>query len=147
MDPAILLLLLRLLGAALLLSFLGVIAWLIYQDMRATTSLLVERQRSYGTLRVMAADGSDAPAEERLYPLAPVTSIGRAVSNTVILDDDYASSEHALLMLRGQQWWLEDLNSRNGTLLNDVPLHEATVVSPGDIITIGSTHLKIEPAF
>jgi pSer/pThr/pTyr-binding forkhead associated (FHA) protein len=50
-------------------------------------------------------------------------------------------------MLRGQQWWLEDLNSRNGTLLNDVPLHEATVVSPGDIITIGSTHLKIEPAF
>jgi pSer/pThr/pTyr-binding forkhead associated (FHA) protein len=36
------------------------------------------------------------------------------------------------------------LGSRNGTLLNDLPLKEAAVITTGDIITIGSTQLKVE---
>lgn len=144
MTPDIVLLLLRLLSAALLLLFLATIAWLVYQDMRTVRLALADRKRNYGTLRVIAADG-DRRLPEREFPLSPVTSIGRAPSNTVVLEDDYVSSEHALLMLRGQQWWLEDLNSRNGTLLNGSALSEATVISPGDVITIGNTTLKIEP--
>ena len=78
------------------------------------------------------------------YALRPVTSIGRASNNTVMLDDHYASNEHALITLRGGHWWVEDLGSRNGMLLNDLPLQDATVISSGDIITIGSTKLKIQ---
>jgi pSer/pThr/pTyr-binding forkhead associated (FHA) protein len=50
-----------------------------------------------------------------------------------------------LLSLRGSQWWLEDLNSRNGTLLNDSPLETPTVVTMGDVVTIGNTQFKLEP--
>ncbi|MCB0017952.1 MAG: FHA domain-containing protein, partial [Anaerolineales bacterium] len=42
------------------------------------------------------------------------------------------------------QWLLEDLDSRNGTLLNQINVHEPTVVSSGDIIMIGDTKLKVE---
>nr|MBP6804905.1 FHA domain-containing protein [Chloroflexota bacterium] len=40
--------------------------------------------------------------------------------------------------------WLEDLGSRNGTLLNGAPLVETAVISAGDVITIGGTDLKVE---
>lgn len=144
MTPDIVLLVLRLLSAGLLLLFLGTIAWLVLKDIRTVRAALAERRRTFGTLRVIGADG-DQSLQDAQFPLSPVTSIGRAPSNTVVLEDDYVSGEHALLMLRGQQWWLEDLNSRNGTLLNGTALSEATVISPGDVITIGNTRLKIEP--
>lgn len=142
MEPALLLFLLRLLAAALLLAFLGAIGWLMFQDIQIARALLTERERTHGVLRVLV----DENGHEITYPLLPVTSVGRAPSNTVMLEDEYASGEHALVMLRGRQWWLEDLNSRNGTLLNGEPLDEMTMISPGDIVTIGSTRLKIEPA-
>jgi hypothetical protein len=143
MTPAVFLFILRLLSAALLIAFLAAIAWLILQDLRATRAALADRRRHFGSLKLIRLDG-EGPDVERLFPLAPVTSIGRAASNTIVLEDDYVSNEHALLMLRGQQWWLEDLNSRNGTLLNGNRLLEPTVISPGDVITIGNTQLKIE---
>jgi hypothetical protein len=138
-----LLLILRLLSAALLLAFLALIAWLIYQDLRVTAALLSDRQRHHGYLRILAAASPLLQAGAR-YPLRAVTTIGRAPSNTIVIDDHYASAEHALISLRGRHWWLEDLGSRNGTLLNDAPLDGAAVISAGDIITIGDAHFKIE---
>ncbi|MCI0399386.1 MAG: FHA domain-containing protein, partial [Chloroflexi bacterium] len=114
MDPALTLFILRLASAALLLLFLATIGWLIYKDMRLTAAELAARQRQHGALRVLA-DGA-APESSETFPLLPVTSIGRAPGNTLVLDDSYASNEHALISLRGNQWWLEDLGSRNGTL-------------------------------
>lgn len=143
MSPDLILLLLRLASAFLLLAFLGVIGWLIYRDMQVTAAAITEQTQHRGSLRVIA-DDADASSVGTLYPLLPVTSIGRAATNAIVLADSYASSEHALLMRRGGQWWLEDLGSRNGTLLNGMRLEEAAVVSVGDVITIGSTKLKIE---
>jgi pSer/pThr/pTyr-binding forkhead associated (FHA) protein len=144
MNPAVLLFILRIASALVLLSFLGLIAWLIYQDLKATSALLSEGQRERGTLTVTQGKSDDEQVVARQHPLMPITSIGRANSNTLVIDDEYASSRHALISLRGQQWWLEDLDSRNGTLLNDNPLEAPAVVTTGDVITIGSTHVKIE---
>lgn len=135
---------LRLLSAILLLIFLGGIAWLAYQDLRVSAQLAKQEQRSHGYLRVVKNESGDL-ASGTLFPMLPVTTIGRAQGSTIVLDDGYVSSEHALLTQRANLWWLEDLSSRNGTLLNDIPLQEAVVISAGDIITIGGTHLKAEP--
>jgi pSer/pThr/pTyr-binding forkhead associated (FHA) protein len=78
------------------------------------------------------------------FPLLPVTSLGRAATNTAAIPDEAISLEHALLHLREGQWWLEDLDSRNGTRLNDVPVTQPAPVVPGDVIGIGRTKLKIE---
>lgn len=143
MNTAVLLLVLRIVSALLLLSFLGLIAWLIYQDLKTTSALLSEGQRVRGTLTVTRGNAKSTLAATQ-HPLMPITSIGRANSNTLVIEDEFASSRHALITLRGQQWWLEDLESRNGTLLNDNPLVAPAVVSSGDVITIGSTQVRIE---
>ncbi|MCA9923982.1 MAG: FHA domain-containing protein [Anaerolineales bacterium] len=143
MSFELFLLLLRLGGAALLLAFLGTIAWLIYQDMRVTSEMISQQGRQQGVLRVLMLNG-EAAAPGAQFPLLPVTSLGRSSNNTIVLDDTFASGEHALIVRRDGQWWLEDLGSRNGTLLNDVLLEETAVITTGDIITIGETSLKIE---
>ncbi|MFN2104886.1 MAG: FHA domain-containing protein [Candidatus Promineifilaceae bacterium] len=145
MNEAGLLLMLRLLSAVLLLCFLGAMAWLIYRDLRRAAAETAQDRISRGRLRVLASESSTA-APGTIFPLLPVTRIGRSENNTIVLEDAFVSAEHALLARRDAQWWLEDLNSRNGTLLNDLPLGESTVVSAGDVITIGSVQLKIEPS-
>lgn len=144
MNEAGVLLLMRLLSALILLGFLGAMAWMIYQDLKRASSITVEELTPQGHLRVVASDSLSAGVGT-IFPLLPVTRIGRTEANTIVLEDAFVSAEHALLGRRDKQWWLEDLNSRNGTLLNDLPLEEGTVVSAGDVITIGSVQLKIEP--
>ena len=73
-----------------------------------------------------------------------VTSIGRLPSNTITISDTYASSQHALVSWKEEQWWLEDRGSRNGTLLNETRIVDPTVVSAGDVIGIGHTKLRLE---
>jgi len=143
MELPVLLFILRLLSALLLLAFLGLIAWLIHQDLKATAAAAASQNRQHGLLRIMANE-ADAGSIGMTFPLLPVTSIGRSSSNNVVLDDSYASGEHALITRRGEHWWVEDLGSRNGMLLNDIPLQGAAVVTAGDVLTIGGTKLKIE---
>jgi len=148
MNLALLLLFLRIISALLLLAFLGLIAWLTYRDLLATERAASGGKESYGYLRLTNPDEAEKSGRSAgaRFPLQRVNSIGRADTNSVLLDDGFISSEHALLTLRGQRWWLEDLNSRNGTLLNGVRLTEATVVSAGDVIGIGDSRLLLEPA-
>ena len=78
------------------------------------------------------------------YPLLPLTSLGRSPTNTVPINDSFASSEHALVAFRNGQWWLEDRRSRNGTLLNDMPVTQPVVITDGDIIGIGKIKFRLE---
>lgn len=143
MTSATVLFLLRLLSAAVLIGFLGMAMWYMVRDMRLTAASLQAQERAQGALRVIDSE-VDGLAMGHLYPLLPVTGIGRNPSNTIVLEDEYTSGEHVLISLRNGRWWLEDLNSRNGTLLNGQPLSDPAVVTTGDVVTIGSTTLKLE---
>ena len=145
MSPEIVLLLLRLASAAVLLAFFGFIGWAIYQDVRLTSAALAAQSQPLGRL-IVVENQAGTPAVGTRYPLLPVTSIGRSSSNVIVLDDGYSSGKHSLITRRGELWWLEDLASRNGTLLNDAPLTETAVLSTGDMITIGNINLKLELA-
>jgi hypothetical protein len=145
MNDASVLFLLRLLSAIILLGFLAALAVVVYRDLQRSALESAGEERIQGHLRVVASE-SETAGVGTIYPLLLVTSIGRSESNTIVLEDGFVSAEHALITRRERQWWLEDLDSRNGTLLNAVPVEEATVVSAGDILTVGSVQMKLEPA-
>jgi pSer/pThr/pTyr-binding forkhead associated (FHA) protein len=140
MSPLVVLFILRVLSALLLLGFLAVIGWFLMRDLRAATVSTQIDQQTYGALVDVSADLA-APLS---YPLVAVTSIGRHPGNSIQIDNGYISAEHALLSRRGSQWWLEDLGSRNGTVLNRMPITGPVVVSQGDIITLGDTSLRLD---
>ena len=143
MTPERVRLIFRVVSGLLLLAFLGGLAWLIYRDMQITAAAMAEQERPYGRLRIIANEAEQPPVNTT-YILLPITSIGRSASNTIVLPDGYASAEHALIIRRQGQWWLEDQGSRNGTLLNEVAVQKAAVISAGDVIAVGGTLLKLE---
>ena len=77
-------------------------------------------------------------------PADAVTTIGRDVNNTIVLDDVFVSGEHAVLTFRGRGWFLEDLGSTNGSYLNGEPVTAIEAASIGDEITIGGVRLRLE---
>ena len=146
----VLLLLLRLLLASVLYLFLGAVLFLLWRTLHRPGEDVQVASRRYGRLIVVAVesepDASGALTVGDAFPLQPVTSLGRASVNTIVIPDAYASSEHALLLHRGGQWVLEDRGSRNGTTLNTVAINSPTVVGAGDVIGIGRVQLKLELA-
>ncbi len=115
------------------------IAWLLQREIAL---LAKSPERSKSDLGVVVV--FDKQEEIMRTKLRPVVSIGRIPSNTITLDNNYTSAQHALITLRDNQWWLEDLKSRNGTLLNDYPVSTPTVISEGDVVQIGEVSLTMD---
>jgi hypothetical protein len=62
--------------------------------------------------------------------------LGRSPDNDVILRDPATSGHHARMERRGDQFWIVDLGSTNGTLVNGEPIQEKQL-NDGDRLTIG----------
>ncbi len=134
---------LRLAGAALLLAFMGAVLLMLWVDFR-TLANEIERQRvPRGKLVVLVSENGGPPPDTE-FPLLPITSLGRAPTNTVRIPDSFASNEHALILYRGGHWWLEDRNSSNGTILNGTLIKEPVILDSGDLIGIGRVTLRLE---
>ena len=143
MPLEITLFILRIIVACLLYAFLGTLLWMVWRDFKATSAQLDIGQRRLGQLVIIESESADMPVGQG-FPLLPLTSLGRAPTNSVVLSDSFASGEHALLVRRGHQWWLEDRHSRNGTMLNGERIQEPVVVSAGDLIGVGRVCLRLE---
>jgi hypothetical protein len=139
----VLLFVLRIASGMMLLGFVLAVFLAIRRDTRLAAAQVAAQSQGHGRLIVMDSGGLSITADTT-YPLLPVTTIGRAPTNAIQLPDSFASTHHALLALRSGQWWLEDRESRNGTLLNGQILTGPTVVSAGDVIGIGRIELKVE---
>jgi diguanylate cyclase (GGDEF)-like protein len=64
--------------------------------------------------------------------------IGRARTSTIRLDDDGVSRSHAKVTCLGSEVHIEDLESANGTFVNEEPVVSRRPLTDGDKITLGS---------
>jgi DNA-binding response OmpR family regulator len=65
-----------------------------------------------------------------------VISIGRWEDNDVIVDDRWVSRHHARVRREGESYVIEDLGSKNGTLVNGTRIAEPTVLADGDVLQV-----------
>ncbi len=71
-------------------------------------------------------------------------TVGRSSSAHLTLSDRFLSRVHARFYRVDDEWWVEDLGSRNGTHLNDQRLEEAAQVKAGDTIRISGCVITVE---
>jgi len=69
--------------------------------------------------------------------------VGRGAGCDVVLDDDLASREHLRLELAAGALTVTDLGSRNGVLVNGLPIRETQDLHHGDQVTAGRTPLSV----
>jgi len=132
-------------GAVLLLLYLfvGLALLVMGGDLRRAARRAPARRSALGQA-VLVDPGPTGLATGKSFPLAAVSSIGRSLRNVVSIDDEFLSAEHALLSWRENAWWIEDLESKNGTFLSGVRVSRPVPVRPGDTIEVGRVVLRIE---
>lgn len=133
--------LLRLSFLALLYVFLFAVVRVLLRDLRAAAR---EPGAELGRLVVAASPGE--PPVGGVFALDAVTTIGRDVNNTIVIDDPFASSEHAALTFRGRAWYIEDLGSTNGTYVNGSRVEGVAPLGFGDELQFGQVRLRLERA-
>ena len=71
-------------------------------------------------------------------------TLGRSADADISFDDRYASGLHARVYPRGDRYFVEDMNSTNGTLLNGADLVSENELADGMKIAIGDTTFRFE---
>lgn len=91
--------------------------------------------------RIVITSGPKAGLE---LPLTnePLT-IGRSSESGLVIRDDYTSSHHARLVLWGDQWMIQDLDSTNGTWHDGARVQAPTPVTIGAPIKVGATTFEL----
>ena len=79
--------------------------------------------------------------------LCDVLVIGRSPRSDLCLHlDPLVSASHARIVRDGNAYWVEDLNSRNGTYIGEERIGERTLIGPGAQFVVGNTCLEFVAA-
>ena len=131
--------LVRLLFLGLLYAFLFAVARVLLRDLRSAA----KGQAELGRLVVLASPREEPPPGSS-FPLDAIATLGRDVNNAIVVDDPFASGEHAVLTFRGRSWYVEDLESTNGTYVNGIPVDGVAPIGFGDEIEVGEVRFRLD---
>jgi hypothetical protein len=141
MDPFLLVVWgIRLLFLGLIYLFLARVIFALLRDLRAAAREPSDRP---GRLVVLASPGGEPPAGQS-FGLDVITPLGRDVNNAIVIDDPFASADHAVLTYRGRSWYLEDLGSTNGSYVNGRRVEGVSPMGFGDELQIGQVRMRLE---
>jgi hypothetical protein len=99
------------------------------------------RPRRGDPSQVVIVDGGNTGEAVALAD-APLL-IGRGTDAAIRLDDDYVSTRHARIVASGDQWFVEDLGSTNGTYVGSRRITQPTALGLGSQVRIGKTVLEL----
>ncbi len=91
------------------------------------------------TLEVVPAEGEPFEIEVGDEPLI----VGRSADADVVLADRFISRHHARVSRRGEDLVVEDLGSRNGTLVNGTAIEGPVRIGPGDEVVVSASVLRL----
>jgi pSer/pThr/pTyr-binding forkhead associated (FHA) protein len=133
-------LLLRLSLAIALYAFLAWALWNLLREFKQQGDKLAAQKTPAITVSIKIDQGQESVRQFS----QPQIMIGRDTKCDLSMMDEALSAHHARLTYHHRQWWLEDLNSTNGTFLNREKLTTPAVVITGDHFKCGNTIFSIE---
>ena len=92
----------------------------------------------------LVVERSDNLAADTRFDLFGGATLGRSSQADISFEDRYASGLHARVYPRGDRYFVEDMNSTNGTLLNGASLVGENELADGYTISIGDTTFRFE---
>lgn len=115
---------------------------IMYKDIKNGGARKVTVEKTIG-LEILRTGDNEEIKKGAIVPVRRGISIGRKNDNNLILNDSYVSGHHAKIYLKNGEYYLEDMASTNGTLLNNLALKGKTTLRIGDEIKIGSSLFRV----
>jgi hypothetical protein len=94
-------------------------------------------------LVVLEAGAADLRAGQVLEVAPAGATLGRAERADIVVADPAVSAEHARLSRVGRAWMITDLESTNGTRLNETRVHGRSPLADGDVLALGNVRLQV----
>lgn len=121
--------------AIVLYYFLWRILQTLWQDLKQQGDILSNQKKPGIHIDAITDAGQEYKYNFRQAEIL----IGRGSRCNISLKDESLSASHALISFHHTQWWLEDLGSKNGTILNKDRITTPTVVINEDKFRCGNT--------
>ncbi len=115
----------------------------LLRDLRSAEEAQMSSRSGIGRLSVLESP-ADEPPNGTTIALGPINSIGRNVNNTIFVEDDFVSANHAMLTFRGRSWFVEDQGSTNGTYVNGHRIDRPVALSFGDELSFGRVRMRLD---
>jgi pSer/pThr/pTyr-binding forkhead associated (FHA) protein len=143
-DPYAILLALRIALVALLYLIILQVVAVARRDLRqaARASTSARGQGPVIGHLVVIDNGSTHLTPGQRLGIEPITTLGRSPTNTIVLESTFVSTEHTRILYRDHSLWVEDLHSRNGTLVDGKPVTEPVAVTVGTVLQVGDVKFK-----
>ena len=127
-------------GILLLLAYLfvGWIGITIFRDLRSRITGKSESKAPLITIK--GQDGWNS-IEKQFFK--PEIIIGRDLDADIIVPDETISVRHCKITYQHKQWWADDLNSTNGSFLNENPIDSPVIITNGDSLRLGNVSFSI----
>ena len=130
----------------LIYLFLFLVFFTVQREVRQHLRRQEERPDAEpGGLEVIHSGPQSRLEPGRRFRLRSRTNLGSNSGTDIVLDDDFVSGDHAQLTWDGHRWWVEDLGSTNGTMLDgrSLPPHVKQGADPDATLEIGDTTFRL----
>lgn len=90
---------------------------------------------------------SKVPVTSKLknrYTIYESAVIGRSPSCDITIKEEYISAKHVQIWHEDGEWYLQDLDSRNGTAVNGQRIRSTVILDPEDVISLGGLNFTFE---
>lgn len=116
---------------------------IMYTDTKTSGKKRNKVKKATVGLEVIQAGDNSNLKTGGVLPLADIITMGRKSDNTVVLDDKYVSSHHVKIYKRNNEYVIEDLDSTNGTKINETRIENRVTLRTGDVIKVGTAIFKL----
>jgi pSer/pThr/pTyr-binding forkhead associated (FHA) protein len=143
-DPYTFLLALRIALVVLLYLIILQVVAVARRDLRQAARAPVDTRGPRAVIGhlIVIDSGSTKLVPGQRLEIEPITTIGRAPTNTIVLESTFVSTEHTRVIYRDRSLWVEDLGSRNGTLVDGKPVTQPVAVGVGTVLQVGDVRFK-----
>lgn len=125
----------RLLFVALLFLFLFAI-------MRTGIGLVRGQRKKESTWTLAVEKGPKELRGVNITVRGPVI-VGRSAGADIVIGANYVSARHARFTTMGQNLFVEDLGSTNGTSVNGQPITDPVALRSNDIVAVGDVSIRV----
>lgn len=116
---------------------------LMYTDTKVVEKKKKQVRRAVNALEVIANGDNSNLRKGSIIPIGDILTLGRKADNSIVMDDKYVSSHHLKIYIRNNRYIIEDLESTNGTKINDARIENTAVLNVGDVIKVGTAVFKM----
>ncbi len=136
----------RLIGFAFTTFFVIILFYIIIRSLLLMSKDMGQVSDEEGhvlKLKVLTSGNMNKLKKGTIISIRNDVTFGRNKDNTWVIEDPYISSYHFKVFPKEDRFVIEDLESTNGTLLNDEKLTMKTYLRKEDLIKVGNLSLKV----